>query len=136
MKIYLLPIDERFRPKSQPFKYPRHNNDFGVEQDFLDYLLKNKENILVDDPIIADWHYLPVFWTRWHLNHDYAKTGLDELQEEVSNVVFDWSKTFTVCQYDDGPVIDLKNTLQFLASRKSDKGIDIPLLCQNHKMPL
>ncbi len=135
MKIYIIPIEEKFRPEGQNFKYPAHNSDYGVEQDFYKYINK-KEEILVDIPENADWHYLPIFWTRWHLNHNYGRGGLKDLQEEASKKIIDDSKTFTICQYDDGPMINIEKTIQFLASRKSEIGIDIPLLSLPHRLPL
>lgn len=134
MKIHLLPVPERLRPSTQPFRYPRHNQDYGVEQDFYDYLAANRP-LLTDDPREADWHYLPVFWTRWHLNHDYGKHGQEELQQAVSGILQDDAKTFTICQYDDGPMADLGRTVQFLASRKTGQGRDIPLLASPHRRP-
>lgn len=135
MYIYIIPIEEKFRPKKQGFIYPIHNSDYGVEQDFYKFLQKNRY-LITQDPQKADWHYLPIFWTRWHLNHNYGKDGLDELQEEVSKKIINDKKTFTICQYDDGPIVNLGKTIQFLASRKSEVGIDIPLLCATHKLPL
>ncbi len=134
MKIYILQVEKKFQPKHARFKYPRHNSDKGVEQDFLEYLYNNKK-LLTDKPSLADWHYLPIYWTRWHLNHDYAKTGLKELQNAVNKYVINEKKTFTICQYDDGPVVDTGKTKLFLSSRKSKKGIDIPLLSSHHKLP-
>lgn len=134
MKIYILPIEEKFKPKSQKFRYPSHNSDFGVEQDFYLYLEKYRE-IQTNNPDEADWHYLPIFWTRWHLNHNYGQAGLEELQNEVNKKIISKNKTFTVCQYDDGPMVNLGSTIQFLASRKSDYGIDIPLLSKKHRLP-
>lgn len=134
MKIYVLPVPDRFRPEAAAFKYPKHNDDYGVEQDFHKYLLK-EDALTVQSPDNADWHYLPVYWTRWHLNHDFAKSGVEELREEVSGAVIDAAKTFTVCQYDDGPVVKLGKTKVFLASRKGGDGIDIPLLSSPHKRP-
>ena len=125
---------EVLRPKSQKFNYPKHNNDYGVEQDFYDFLQANQE-YLTNSTIEADWHYLPVYWTRWHLNHHYGNSGLQELQGYVDEVILEDSKTFTICQYDDGPIIDLGKTVQFLSSRKTLNGIDIPLLCKNHSRP-
>ena len=135
MKIYILSVKYQFQPRTQPFKYPKHNRNFGVEQDFLKYLLKHKE-LTVGSSATADWHYLPIYWTRWHLNHNYGKSGLSELQREVNRLILDDSKTFTICQYDDGPLVDLGATSIFLASRKNAEGIDIPLLCAAHRKPL
>lgn len=134
MKIYILPIDSKFQPKSQPFKYPKHNKDFGVEQDFYEYLTTQR-NVITKELDKADWHYLPIYWTRWHLNHNYGKSGLDKLEEGVDNSMLNESKTFTICQYDDGPIANLGKTTVFLSSRKDENGIDMPLLSSPHKNP-
>ena len=135
MKIYLLPVDQKLQPPSQIFQYPHHNEDYGVEQDFHRYLLDHKE-LTVAKPESADWHYLPVYWTRRHLNHYYGQRGLGILKEEIDKIILDDSKTFTICQYDDGPLLNLGSTTEFLASRKSKEGIDIPLLSTPHQIPL
>jgi hypothetical protein len=129
----MLDVPPELQPAAQPFTYPAHNQDWGVEQDFLAYLHSHPEQKASSNR--ADWHYLPVFWTRWHLNHDYASTGLDELQRLVASSLLDDAKTFTVCQYDDGPVVDVGETTLLLASRKTDAGLDIPLLSAPHRRP-
>ena len=131
MKILVLKPDSKVRPLKQPFTYPRHNNDYGVEQNFYDFLMAN-QYLLTDSIDEADWHYLPVYWTRWHLNHNYGTSGLDELEKMVLDSIIDESKTFTICQYDDGPLINIGQSLQFLASRNSNFGVDIPLLSKKH----
>jgi hypothetical protein len=129
MKIYILPVKSDFQPAKQPFLYPKYNQDYGVEQDFLAYLKLNSD-LLVDNAYQADLHYLPVFWTRYHLNRNRRTDGLSELQIEVNRLILNDKKTFTVCQFDDGPIVDIGNTLQCLSSRKNASivGIDIPLL--------
>lgn len=134
MKIYVLGVDEVTQPQRQGFYYPRHNKDFGVEQDFFEYLLSNK-SLIVLKPEDADWHYLPVYWTRWHLNHNYGAEGVEELQRYVDAVIIDDARTFTVCQYDDGPLVNIGRAVQFLASRKTEHGVDIPLLSKSHRKP-
>jgi len=134
VKIHILPVQEELQPARQSFRYPKHNKDFGVEQDFLEYLLRNQE-ILTDNSHAADWHYLPVFWTRWHLNHDYARTGLRELQAKIDRCILNDSKTFTICQYADGLLVRLGSAKIFQASRKTGKEIDIPVLCSPHRLP-
>lgn len=136
MNIYILPVDKKLRPEHQSWKYPRHNEKFGVEQDFLRYLLKSP-NLVSNSPENADWHYLGIYWTRWHLDHGQAKEGwgLEELQQGVNAAILDDKKTFTICQYDDGPMVNLRNTIQFLASRKTESGLDIPLLSSEHRLP-
>jgi len=134
MKIYSLPVAPKLQPESQIIIYPKHNKDFGVEQDFHLYINQNK-TLLTNNITEADWHFLPVYWTRWHLNHDYGRSGIDELQHEIDKSIIDDNKTFTICQYDDGPVVNIGNSVQFLASRKGSNGVDIPLLSSAHKKP-
>lgn len=134
MKIFILGINEVVRPVRQAFAYPRHNKDFGVEQDFFKYLMSNR-SLLVSRPEDADWHYLPVFWTRWHLNHNYGAEGIEDLQRHIDAAIIDDARTFSICQYGDGPLVNLGRTVQFLASRKTELGVDIPLLCNQHRRP-
>jgi hypothetical protein len=129
IKIYILPVDKSLQPENQPFLYPKHNRDYGVEQDFVKYLHTHPE-LCCNEPEIADFHYLPVYWTRWHLNHNYGSVGLGELQAKIDSVLREPEKTFTICQYDDGPLADLRESILFLASRKSEQGKDIPLLSE------
>lgn len=131
MKIYILPVEDLLQPKQQGFLYPKHNSDYGVEQDFELYL-RNNNYLVTERWTDADWHYLPIYWTRWHLQHDYGRLGLDLLQNKVNNIIIDSDKTFTICQYDDGPKVNLGNSIEFLASRKGSVGMDIPLLCNPH----
>ncbi|MDN5940315.1 MAG: glycosyltransferase family 47 protein [Nitrospira sp.] len=134
MKIFVLPVHSEAKPPSQGFKYPHHNEDYGVEQDFLKFLNEHRE-LTAPSSQQADWHYLPVFWTRWHLNHDYGTRGIEELRRYVDDAILDDSRTFTVCQYDDGPLVPIGRTLQFLAARRTEVGIDIPVLCSPHRRP-
>lgn len=134
MKIYVLPVDKILQPDHQSIEYPVGNHDYGVEQDFFEFI-KNS-GLLAKTPEEADWHYLPVFWTRWHLNHDYGRKGLSELRKHVKRALIDTTKTFTICQYADGPLIDLGSTTMFFTSRKTKTGIDIPLLRSQLKSPI
>lgn len=135
MKIYTLPISDKLQPSSQPFRFPEHNRDYGVEQDFRRWL-EQQGQYAAGDWRQSDWHYLPVYWTRWHLNHDYGKRGREELQSLVNQALLDDQKTFTICQYADGPGVSLGQTTVFLASRRTPDGIDIPLLSSPHRPPL
>jgi len=87
MKIFMLNVNEATRPRSQGFCYPSHNNDFGVEQDFFKYLVSNGFYV-TEIREEADWHYLPVYWTRWHLNHNYGAEGTDKLQRYIDATVY------------------------------------------------
>lgn len=135
MNIYILPVDSKFQPKNVDIIYPPHNKDYGVEQDFHLYLQTHQE-LVTQNPNNADWHYLPIYWTRYHLNHDYGKLGLEELQQEVDRKVVDDRKTFTIYQYSRGPLVKLGRATVFLVSRRTKGGIDIPLLCSPHRVPL
>jgi hypothetical protein len=136
MKICILPAPPLLQPEKQSFKYPSHNKDYGIEQDFYIWLRKQK-NILTTDPLAADWHYLPVYWTRWHINHNFAVNGegLAELQEAVDKIMIDDKKTFTITQFDGGTLIKAGKTLVFTAARTINEGIDIPILCSPHRKP-
>ena len=57
------------------------------------------------------------------------------MQEICNKTILDDSKTFTICQYDDGPLADLGKSIQFLSSRKNEIGYDIPLLSSHLSIP-
>ncbi len=134
LKFYILPVPEKLQPSSQPFQYPNHNADYGIEQDFKNYLEK-RQDILTDNPAEADWHFLPVFWTRYKRNLRLGQGSLAELKTEVEKIILNDKKTFTICQHKDAPFISLGKTTLFLASRISDKGIDAPLISSPHEIP-
>lgn len=136
LKIFIINTPDILQPTYQAFQYPPHNKDYGVEQDFYLWLKKQK-HILTTDALAADWHYLPVYWTRWHINHDFAnnKEALDRLQNEVDKIVKDSAKTFTVTQYDGGTLINIGKARVFSAARTINDGIDIPILCSPHRRP-
>ncbi|NMB57368.1 exostosin family protein [Candidatus Beckwithbacteria bacterium] len=129
MKIYILPINKIFQPEKSQIIYPSYNQDYGVEQDFLAFLIKNSQ-FLTENQKQANWHYLPIFWTRYFLNNNYSKNNLDILKTECQQKIIDDKKTFTICQYDDGPLVALGKTRIFLSARKTEKGNDIPLLAK------
>jgi len=136
MKIFVLKTPGILQPNKQSFRYPAHNKDYGVEQDFFVWLQKQR-HLLTQDPDEASWHYLPVYWTRWHINHHFAANGegLEQLQREVDRLLIDDSKTFTISQFDGGTLIDAKKTLVFTAAKTGNIGIDIPILCSPHRKP-
>src|ERR1700731_162974 len=130
MKIFIVPTPALLQPEKQSFQYPSHNKDYGIEQDFFIWL-KRQKNIVTNDPSLADWHYLPVYWTRWHINHNFAAhgNGLAQLQQEVDKIVIDDAKTFTITQFDGGTLINIGEATIFTAARTINSGIDIPILC-------
>jgi hypothetical protein len=126
-KIWIAQAPEKFQPRQSPFRYPRYARDFGIEQDFLSFLNKSYP-LTVNSPNEADYLYIPFFWTRYHLQNNYGSSGLDELQVAVDKITEIGMPTFTVCQYDDGPLVRLDNCKIFLGSRKTHQDLDAPLL--------
>lgn len=94
----------------------------------------NSQYLLTTNPDEADWHYLPVFWTRWRVNNK-SLSHVNELKKLVNEVIICDVKTFTICQHKDAPFVSLGKAVLFLASRKNNIGIDIPLLSSPHKLP-
>lgn len=135
MKIYVLPVNSKFQPINVNVIYPPHSKDYGVEQDFHLYLQTHQE-LVTQNPNNADWHYLPIYWNCYYVNHNYGKSGSEELQQEVDKCIVDDRRTFTICQNRKALPANLGQTILFLASRKTDEGIDIPLLCLPHRVPL
>ena len=136
MKIYILPVDPRFQPGRQNYRMPTHGADWGVEQDFQDWLLHHPE-LIAATPEEADWEYLPMFHNRVYINWRWGE-GLDDIQHEIFRLVSRNRPTFTICEYDliQMRKIDLCNMVVFTASRQVDNGsIDIPLLCSPHEQP-
>lgn len=131
MKIYIIPVAKEFQPKTSKLTYPKHSSYIGVEREFYNWMVKQND-MLTSDIEEADYCYLPIFWTNYFLNHDFAKTGMDELCKECKEVLLYPEKTFTLCQYDDGPLVDLGGCHLFLASRRIQEAKDIPLLCSPH----
>jgi hypothetical protein len=136
MKIYILPVPALLQPEKQVHRYPSHNKDYGIEQDFYVWIKKQK-GILTGNPSVADWHYLPVYWTRWHINHHFAAhgEGLEQLQQEVDKLITDDKKTFTITQFDGGTLINTGKSIVFTAARTVNEGIDVPILCSPHRKP-
>jgi hypothetical protein len=134
MKIYILPVHQTLQPSSTWFLFPPHNDDYGMEQDFLKFLHENN-HLTTNKPQEADFHYLPVYWSRWILNHNWGLKDLDLLQLYVNQAILDDSKTFTVCHLSLGTKVHLGRTVIFWASRNTKTAIDIPLICKPHITP-
>lgn len=133
--FYVPDLPQSLQPSKSPFRYPAHTKDWGIEQDFHQFLIRNPE-LQVSDPAAADWVYLPVYWTRIHLANDFGRQGIDVLQAAIDEVKARFQgKSFTVCQYDDGPLVDLGDSLVFLGSRKTLDGLDAPLLSSGLPCP-
>lgn len=133
LKIYILPVPSDLQSENIPIIYPSHNKNFrDGEEDFLSFLHTNPE-LLTNDPDEAHWHYLPVFWNRWLVSHNFGRKGLSELRAKVNTVIIDDGITFTIYEYAGQPAINLGKTIVFLGSR-TDEGLDFPLLCAPHQI--
>ena len=135
MKIAILPVNSQFQPQKAIHVYPSHSRDYGVEQDFLIWL-KNHPDILTDDFKNADWHYLPIFWTRWYFNNVLGKEGKVDLKAECDRVIIDDKKTFTICQSAGGAKVDIGKTIQFQSSPLVQTPFLIPELSLHPGLPL
>lgn len=110
-----------FRPHIGPV-YPPDNNLIFEEWFRQNYVGCDTDRV-----------YLDCFWTSYWVNHDYGnnKRAKQELQEYVDSL--DRSKRyFTICQYDDGVLVNWNglDVLEFNMSKTN--GVMIPLLCQPH----
>lgn len=112
-----------FRVK-QAHPYPE-DNSHEFERWFYD-------NTAPDE--ITGRTYLPIFWTGYWCNNGYGtkEKSRNNLQRFIDSLPRN-KKYFTICQYDDGPMIDFKN-LDIVVFGMSGGRIDypIPLLCQPH----
>lgn len=112
-----------FRVK-QAYPYPE-DNKHEFERWFYD-------NTQPDE--ITGRTYLPIFWTAYWCNNGYGlkEKSRNNVQRFVDSLPRD-KKYFTICQYDDGPMVDFKD-LDIVVFGMSGGRIDypIPLLCQPH----
>lgn len=116
-------VPDQFRPK-HPFAYPSDN-----EIEFERWFMEKYEGI-------EGRTYLPVMWTAYYCKGDRSnnKSGMiASLQKFIDNL--DRSKKyFTIVQYDDGIINDLKD-LDIRVFSMSGKPMDypLPLICMDHK---
>jgi hypothetical protein len=119
--FYYTPIE--FRVK-QLFSYPE-DNKHEFERWFYDNTQPNE---------VTGRTYLPIFWTAYWTNNGYGQKekSRNVLQHFIDSLPRD-KKYFTICQYDDGPIVDFKD-LDITVFGMSGGRIDypIPLLCQPH----
>lgn len=81
----------------------------------------------------TDRQYLDIFPTSYWVNHNYGNdiSARAKIQSYVSSLPMS-KKYFSICQYDDGFMIDWegRDVLEFNMSKQN--GVMIPLLCQPH----
>lgn len=132
MKIYILPAPKFLQPDNGAI-WPPGNLDYGVEQDFLLWLLAQGA-LLVASAAFADWHFLPVAWNRLYMNAGLGTAGAElsqALADGVRQSIVDPARTFTVCEFDPYHLtrnVDLDGVTVFTANRVGERGIDVPLL--------
>jgi hypothetical protein len=141
VKIWILPVLNALRPERQSFDWPPDNNNWGVEQDFLEWLW-NSEHV-TDNRDEADWDYLGPFYNRWYMNRpDDNRSARGELQNGIDFAMRRPERTFTICEYDPYGIqrdLDLHGAVLFTANRCHDyparRVFDIPLLVHPHALP-
>lgn len=108
-----------FRPRIR-INYPPNNQQ--IFEEYFSRSLTGKESI--------KRKYLPVHWTSYYVNNGYGKdrTKIARLQRFLNTLPIG-EKYFTIQQYDDGILNDLRN-LDIKVFSSSGHGIDIPLLSQ------
>lgn len=148
MKIYRLPLDRKFQPDHQDFIWPPQNaqpgGDYGTEQDF-DNWMQGHSNLLVHDPALADWMYIPIYWNRYYINNWDKENqawggGIEALIEQIDICHKYDMPMFTIAEADVKvlkPRIDWDGVVVFMSSRRGcNGGIDIPLLSASHPTPV
>jgi hypothetical protein len=83
---------------------------------------KRKEN---------DRIYLPVYWTNYYVSKNYGKDDMSDLQEELDALPRD-KQYFTICQWDDGVLHDLKDLDIYVYGQGGYGDYPIPLNCIPH----
>lgn len=120
----VFPVPVHFRI-NHPFRYPPDNQ---VEFERWYYELYTEADC-------RERLYLPVFWTAYQCKNKFGKDprAMSALQQFV-NTLDRSKKYYTICQYDDGPLVDfgdLDIIVFGMAGGRND--FPIPLLCQPHK---
>lgn len=135
VKIKILSVPKEYQPNTTKIKFPKHNADFGIEQDFYLYL-KQQRHLITDDHEIANFHYLPIYWTRYFLNSNYGAINRQKFENDILQFIINRKKTIVICQYADGPLINTTDMKLYLGSRSISTGaFDLPLLSANHIVP-
>lgn len=120
----IVSVPEKFR-KEHPFPYPPDN--------FVEFERWFMENTKPEE--IKGRVYLPVMWTAFYVQHKYGRNKLALIALNKFLRTLDRSKKyFTICQYDDGILNDIKH-LDIKIFGMSGGRIDytLPLICQPHK---
>lgn len=119
-------VPEQFRPVPRGPAYPPHQRGPLIEERFHTYYLQHRDRF---PPSPA---YLPVYWTSFYANCDFARRPLRQLQEFLDTTLERDGTYFTVVQHADGILNHLapEQVITFAAGGTGD--IPIPLLCDPH----
>lgn len=122
----MIVVSDEFRPRNI-LEYPPGNKQTFEEYFFDEYTKSN---------INMNRIYIPIFWTNYYICKNYGKGDLSKLQSVLDSL--DRSKKyFTIIQYDDNILNDLKD-LDILIFAQGGYGIYkeksyvIPLNCQSN----
>lgn len=133
MKIYTIPVDEKYYllPKINPFC--PHSFGFNVELDFHRFMEGYPDT--TTNPNEADWHYLPLYWSYWQLSHNYGKSGREEMAEYLKDIILEPAKTFTISEADNEPNFGI-NIKVFSGNQQDNGWIAIPIITKPHGMSI
>lgn len=78
-------------------------------------------------------NYLRIHWTSYHVNNMYGNDPVarQALQEYVDSLPRE-NRYWTICQYDDGVLVDFKDLDILIFNMSKKEGVEIPLLCMPH----
>ena len=82
---------------------------------------------LVESNIDTDLYYLPILWTNFYISRNYANDDMSDLQLFLDNLPRD-RKYFTIVQYDDGIVHNVKDLDILIFSSGGVGDYPIPLI--------
>jgi len=80
----------------------------------------------------SERYFIDLFWTSVYVSRDYAKETQNDVQEFIDSLDKD-KKYFTICQYDEGVLVDFKDLDVIQFNMSVDNGVIIPLLCTPHE---
>ncbi len=120
----IVPVPKEFRPH-HPFEYPKGN--YLIFEEWFYEKIKPEE--------ISGRKYLPIFWTSYYVANGYGGLRIKELQIFIDSLDKK-EKYFTIVQYDDGILNDLKG-LDIKVFAMSGKRVDypLPLISMQHPTP-
>lgn len=118
-----------------PLEYQQKQRHCYPSDNFHEFERWFRDNTTATELAGKERCYLPILWTAYWCNNGYGQKGKWKgvLQNYVNSLPRN-KKYFTICQYDDGCMVDFKD-LDIKIFGMSGGRIDypIPLLCLPHK---